>query len=610
MHKLFAKFTLFLFINIFAIFNSYAAISNWHYFANNNVSARALATKFIDQKTQKISDNKLLIAVEFKIKKDWKIYSYNSLDVGIEPQFYFDNNIVKNHKIFWPQPIFIEEKFDDLTLSYNIYQDHIIIPVVISSDKKIANNNFNFTIDFGLCKEICLSESQKFSVNLSNEIDQDSLKLIKEFAPQNLNKIISQNNIKNNSHKSFFFMIFIAFIGGAILNIMPCVLPVLSIKLLSIIKQRNSKIAEIKSSFLATIFGILTCFLIFAVTAIIIKLLGSNLGWGLQFQNPYFLITLIIILIFFTANLLGIYQINIANFLINILNNKIDQNTENKQNFKQNFLQNFLGNYLSGILAVILATPCSAPFLGTAISFALTQEFYIIFIIFGFIGIGFSLPYIILLINPQMVYLLPKSGKWINNFKQIMTGLLMATIFWLIYVLISIIGYLPAIITGLLAILLIPTLKLSSRIIKNIIIIFVTIGLFTIPFALKHNFEKKEILYNEIWQEFDEKKIENYVNQGYVVVINITASWCSTCKFNEFRVLKNKEILQLLKSKNIIPLQGDISKPNPEIMKFLEKYNRFGVPFNAVFGPMAPEGIITSEFLSKDELIKAINKAK
>ena len=160
------------------------------------------------------------------------------------------------------------------------------------------------------------------------------------------------------------------------------------------------------------------------------------------------------------------------------------------------------------------------------------------------------------------------------------------------------------------AILLIPSLKLSNRIIKNIIIIFVTIGLFTIPFALKHNFEKKEILYNEIWQEFDEKKIENYVNQGYVVVINITASWCSTCKFNEFRVLKNKEILQLLKSKNIIPLQGDISRPNPEIMKFLEKYNRFGVPFNAVFGPMAPEGIITSEFLSKDELIKAINKAK
>ena len=206
-------------------------------------------------------------------------------------------------------------------------------------------------------------------------------------------------------------MILISLIGGAILNIMPCVLPVLSIKLISIINHSNASLARIRFAFVSTIIGILACFMFFAASAAVIKATGNSLGWGLQFQNPYFLIFLIIILAFFTANLLGIFEITFQQFLTNFLNKKIIEG-EGKKNI-------FMPNFLSGVLAVLLATPCSAPFLGTAISFALSQNLEIIFLVFFMIGLGFALPYIILLITPKIVYLLPKPGNWMIHIKQL-----------------------------------------------------------------------------------------------------------------------------------------------------------------------------------------------
>jgi suppressor for copper-sensitivity B len=237
-----------------------------------------------------------------------------------------------------------------------------------------------------------------------------------------------------------------------------CVLPVLSIKLISVIKHSDAPIARIRFAFLATICGILSCFFAFALLAAIIKFTGNSLGWGLQFQNPYFLISLIVILVLFLGNLLGFFEINFNQFLSTILNKKITEG-EDKKNI-------FIPNFLSGVLAVMLATPCSAPFLGSAISFALTQNFAVIFLIFLFIGFGFSLPYIILIASPKLFYLLPKPGNWMVQIKQVLAGLFAATVIWLVYVLSHIIGSFPAFLAGALAITLLAAIKIRSEFLK------------------------------------------------------------------------------------------------------------------------------------------------
>jgi suppressor for copper-sensitivity B len=397
-------------------------------------------------------------------------------------------------------------------------------------------------------------------------------------------------------------MIF-ALIGGAILNIMPCVLPVLSIKLISVINHLNADISRIRLAFLATISGILSCFLFFSFLAFLIKLTGNSLGWGLQFQNPYFLVFLILILTFFIANLLEIFEISFDQFLATILNKKIA-----KQESKKNI---FIPNFLSGILAVLLATPCSAPFLGLAISFALVQSFAIIFLIFLIIGIGFSLPYIILFISPNLVYLLPKSGSWMKKTKHLMAILLALTAIWLIFILSNNVGNLTALLIAFFSASLLFILKIKSRFARTFVVFLILISSFALLSDAQNSQQNQSLQENEVlWQKFDETEINHLVVSGKVVLIDITADWCITCKFNKIHVLNNKEVTNKIRRGEIVAMRGDITKPNEEIMIFLRKHNRFAIPFNAVYGRSAPQGLLASELLSTHELLTLIEDAR
>jgi suppressor for copper-sensitivity B len=371
---------------------------------------------------------------------------------------------------------------------------------------------------------------------------------------------------------------------------------------MSVINHSNASPQKIKFAFLATFLGIISCFFVFAGLAIIIKAMGDSLGWGLQFQNPYFLIFLVIILIFFIAEFLDIFTINYNQVIATILNQKIVE-SEKKKNI-------FVPNFLSGILAVLLATPCSAPFLGSAISFALTQDSLTTFGVFVAIGLGFGSPYIFLIIYPNIVEKLPKPGEWMYRIKQTMAGLLMATIIWLIYILSKNIGTIPAFIIAFLSIAIFAVLSLKGLIKKIILILCLSFLSFTLPFEYQEqqNYQRSE--FDRLWAQFDESKIEKLVDQNLVVLVDVTADWCITCKFNKIRVLKDQEIIDKLKKHEIIGLRADITKPNKEIMIYMEKYNRYAIPFNIIYGPNAREGILISELLTKEELLQAIDKAK
>jgi suppressor for copper-sensitivity B len=264
-------------------------------------------------------------------------------------------------------------------------------------------------------------------------------------------------------------------------------------------------------------------------------------------------------------------------------------------------------------LAVLLATPCSAPFVGVAISFALGgADAPQILLIFISMAIGLALPYLLLIIFPNAVKILPQPGKWMSKIKNIMAGFLAATAIWIIYILVGNIGFWPAMSAAILALLILPLFKKTP---KNKIIfmaIFITIisAAFTLPTHLAQKQKQRQINEEKIWIKFDEEKIRQLVSEGKVVLIDITADWCITCKTNKLLVLNNKEIQEKIAEKNIIAMRGDLTKPNATISQFMQKHGRYAIPLNIVFGPAAPEGILTSEILNKGELLKTIERAK
>ena len=599
--KIFFAFTLY-------ISNSYASSSPWQAHEISGVKTSLIGSYFV-----KNGHRNVILGIEFKINDGWKIYGNDSNGIGSPPTFNFSNSQNYDfHNVIFPPSKTGTEEIGQEKINYNYYSDDVIIPVIV--ELKDQNLDFKVVMDlnFAVCKDVCVPVSQNFSLDLANKIDNTSLGKIEKYfgsklVESNLNLNfedvdMSLNINKENNISDLFVKIILAVIGGFILNIMPCVLPVLSIKLMTIIKQSGASQEKIKKGFIATIIGIAFCFIILALVTYSLKAVGSNLGWGFQFQNPYFIIFLIIILILFTAELVGFFELTYSQFLATILNKKISQQTS------QNNI--FVPNFLSGILAVLLATPCSAPFLGSAISFALTQNFISILTIFFFIGVGFSMPYILLILFPNCLKYFPKPGTWMQKTKQILAGFLFATSVWLTYVLCNIIGYFPGIVTGILALILFFSFKIKEKFIKNILILFLIITSFVLPIEFYEWEVQKKQEFNSLWNTFDESLLSSQVAKGKVILVDVTADWCITCKFNKIMILNSEEINTLLKSGEIIGFRADITKPDDEVMKFMAKYDRYAIPFNIVYGPNAQNGILMSELLNKKEILEAIKKAK
>lgn len=584
---------------------AFSATGTWKTNEASGAKTRLLGSFYQDQN----GEQKLIAGLEFKLPSGWKIYAPGSESIGMPPAFDFSGsqNYFK-HEISWPKSEPHEEKIGSEVFKYYTYHDEIILPIVVELKSKDSPSELTLKLEYGLCKDVCIPVSESFALKIDTTPDHESLRLIQKFYSEKITTEsenpapISVEQKNPDMTSSLLYWAFIAIVGGAILNIMPCVLPVLSIKLLSIIEHLDAKISRIRFAFFSTFCGIISCFFILAILATLIKIAGNAFGWGLQFQNPYFLIFLVFVLVLFIANLLGIFEFTFDQFTVNFLNRKITD-SEGKKNI-------FIPNFLSGVLAVLLATPCSAPVLGSAISFALTKNISDIFLIFCSIGIGFALPYIILFIAPKVIYLLPKPGEWMLKIKKAMALLLATTALWIIYILSHNIGVVQALVVAILSALTLLCFEIKAQFAKYLTLVAITAAAFAMPnHAEKSVPDTTETSYGA-WMEFDEIIIHQLVMQGKVVVVDVTADWCITCKVNKLTVLHNKEIVEKLDGKNIVGLRADITKPNEEVMKFLRKHNRFAIPFNAVYGPHAKTGMLTSELLTKKELLELIEKAK
>jgi len=401
----------------------------------------------------------------------------------------------------------------------------------------------------------------------------------------------------------------LALIGGLILNLMPCVLPVLSLKFLSVLGHGGRENTDVRIGFLASVAGIVASFLVLAAALAALKAVGASIGWGIQFQQPVFLAVMVVVVTLFACNLFGFFEILLPQRLTDLI--ALDTGPRHDHHHSLG------GHFLTGAFATLLATPCSAPFLGTAVGFGLSRGTGEIFLVFAALGLGMSAPYLLIAAFPGVATRLPRPGAWMVTMKRILGLLLAGTGVWLITVIAAQSGADTAIGIAVLAaatgIVLWLRRMEGSRLGRHAgkVAALLVLAIVTAPILVPANgaADGQGTIEDAVWRPFDEAEIRRLVADGQTVLVDVTADWCITCQVNKAAVLKRDPVASLLKDGAVVPMQADWTLPNQEIADYLAKFGRYGIPFNAVYGPDAPNGIVLPEILLSNSVLEAVRQA-
>lgn len=414
-------------------------------------------------------------------------------------------------------------------------------------------------------------------------------------------------------------MLAIALLGGLILNLMPCVLPVLSLKLLGVARYGGAERGIIRQGFLASAAGIITSFLVLAAGAIALKQAGLVVGWGIQFQQPLFLVAMVVLLAGFAVNLFGWLKVPLPDFFARV---GALGPAPAAPNAKRQGLRGLSGHFMTGAFATLLATPCSAPFLGTALGFALARGSAEILAIFLAMGLGLALPYLLVAALPGLVQMLPRPGRWMGKLRVVLGFALLATAVWLLTVIAAQVE--PYWLLGVTALLVLAGVLLAlaqRRQSRTLPIIAASLAVAVLviggladrkPLATKASgIESASASENtdEVWIDFDLTAAAALVDEGRIVLVDVTADWCLTCKVNKSLVLDRGEVARRLTDGEVIAMRADWTTPNPRIAAYLASFGRYGIPFNVVYGPDAPEGIALPELLTESAVLDAFEKS-
>jgi suppressor for copper-sensitivity B len=394
----------------------------------------------------------------------------------------------------------------------------------------------------------------------------------------------------------------IALLGGLLLNLMPCVLPVLSLKLLSVVGHGGASPAAVRAGFLASAAGILFSFLLLAGLLIGMKATGAAVGWGIQFQQPLFLVLMIVVLTAFATNLWGFLEIPLPRFVANL------------GGYGGN--GPLAGHFLTGMLATLLATPCSAPFLGTAVGFALARGPVEIATVFVALGFGLALPYLLVAAAPRLATVLPRPGRWMVALRRILAVALALTAAWLGTVLAAQEGKAVALAVAFLMLAMIAViagravLPGKSRAAGGFAAVIIALAAFVAPSQFGPAARAFPAPSQETkWTAFDQAAIADLVAGGRTVLVDVTADWCVTCKANKLLVLERGRVAGRLGGDGVVGMRADWTRPDETIARYLAGFGRYGIPFNVVYGPQAPAGIVLSELLTEAAVLDAFDRA-
>ena len=396
------------------------------------------------------------------------------------------------------------------------------------------------------------------------------------------------------------FLLF-GFLGGFILNLMPCVLPVISLKIFGFIQHAGQDRHKIFRSGLAFIAGIFVWFIGLAIALIALKRAGHEITWAVQFTNPYFVLGMSVVVLAFALNMFGVFEITLP------------------QGATRGLLawtagEGDAGSFFQGVFATVLATPCTAPFLGTALGFAFTQSSAVIFLMFLAIAAGMSAPYFLLSAQPAWLRFLPKPGAWMERIKQLMGFFLLATLVFLLYVigsergldaLIWSCGFLlcVSIACWMKGAFLVPTASATTRVVAVVLVLALVIG--GGFYFIGEKFRASRLTASAAqsdgdWQAFTPERLQSELAQGRTVFVDFTAAWCLTCKFNEAAVLESGDVRAAFQRGGIVKMKADWTNADPVITKILKQFGRPGVPLYVLYpSDKNQEPFVFPELLTK-----------
>ena len=627
--------------------------------SNENLSNPKAYSEILPNNSIYKVNNDYYFNIKIVLNKGWKTYWKNPGDAGLPIQIDWGNFKPVDYEILFPYPT---GSLDNGILTIG-YQDIVNFPVRIKFKNDQEKIEQNVTLNYLVCKEICIPISEEKQININklnikksdefentykkvpklslNEYEIHNIKFLKsnkiranlksdkqfqiesifvysEESALSVNIFDKSKNIieissdipfegltkpiqvafddgfslnkieflkKERPKSSFIYFYFIAFIGGLILNFMPCVLPVISIKLLSFSSMVQENKKRVRLSSLNIILGITFSFLFLGLLVIFFKSLGNQVGWGFHFQNKIFLIFITSIIFLFSLNLLGYFEL----FLPPSLNNKFNNFINNNKKY---------GEFLSGVFSTLLATPCSAPFLGTAVGFSMLGSPIIIISIFLSISLGFAMPYIICTLFPSIIKVIPKPGEWMIKFKFFLGILLLLSTGWLLNILEL---NLNLIFIFLSFILIFSLFKEKSK--KQLVLISITVIFFTSIYSYLNRSKEKLV-----WEKFNQFNVYDYIENNKIVFLDITADWCITCQVNKITTINTGNINKLFLNNEIKLIQADWTKKDPEILEFISKFGRYGIPVNIIYSRKFNEGILLPEILSQDILTKELRR--
>ena len=604
--------------------------------------------------------SKIDIGIEIKIKKGWHTYWKNPGDMGFPMKVQWElPREIKVEPLKWPRPQRIRfEKWDHFGYKKNIL---ILTRLNVPSSYGKKNLPIQAHVTWLVCKKVCVPMEQKLSLNIPTsqyakinpkmkkkflqakaltpqkfpfqgflKNDQIFLKSkktfqfidffpIRSFTAETPNVSKKNNNfyilrfsknfekkqsfpalvvykknkktqssrvliqVQKQSIQTLLVFLLLAFLGGLALNFMPCVLPVVFLKFYYAVRSRQ---LILSSTMYST--GVVLSFLGLGFLIDLLKTSSYKLGWGFQMQSPLFIIFLILFFTFVGFSFLDLFYI--PKFLKSL---KWDS-------------KNWIGGLFSGLLAVLSATPCTAPFMGAAVGFAFSQPTINTLLVFTFLGLGMSSPYILLSFFPKLIKKIPHPGKWNKNFKHLLALPMWAVSIWLIYILIHIHpSYLLPILTALIGYGFAFWI-LKSKLYSKSYAVLLLISSLLLTFYPVYKQSKVQISPVQTEKFSALHQLDQLRIQNKPVLLTITAKWCLTCHMNDFTTLKNKKIIKFLNQHKITSLHVDWTSRNEEILIFLEKYNRKGIPFTIFFPKNHKTPLVLPELLTPNLLTRKI----
>lgn len=522
--------------------------------------------------------------------------------------------------LYWEKPT----RFDEGGITTFGYLNKTIITTEIIPPNELSSRDgvsFSAQVKWLSCKDICVPGQAEVTLKLPVVLPEAAQPInlsanTKEFAeakvPDISNPSVIETSPETTPAKILGYFSF-ALIGGFLLNFMPCVLPVVAIKILSLLEQTDKE--DTRKTVFAFSSGIISSFLLLGLLVVGLQAAGQNIGWGFQFQQPIFLMVMSALVLLFGLSLFGLLD-----FSFSFGQKPVDNLAEK---------EGILGDFFKGVLATILSTPCTAPFLGTALGFAFVESWVITLTIFLAIAIGMCSPYMILIFAPQYLKLLPKPGDWMTRLKEAFGFILMATVIWLVSILyyqvpttlvISFMYFLLSLSFVVWLMHSFTNLASSNKRLLSVRSLSVLIILCSGYFFIYKN---KDLLFQNTAENttnhssasnnpeaFDSKMLDEALNNRKTVFLDFTAKWCLTCQLNENAVISTKEVQDKLHSLAAVFIKADWTRQDPAVTKLLRKFERSGVPLYVIFPGKDPsKPIVLPELITKEMVLNKLDEA-